>query len=111
MGNETQTAHDGAEAIAMAAAFRPDMVFLDLGMPKRNGYEVCRSLRQETWGKDMLVIALTGWGQERDRRLSLEAGFDAHVVKPVLLADLEKLLAGTPATGIRSNQRGLTGRV
>ena len=110
MGNETQTAHDGAEAIAMAAAFRPDIVFLDLGMPKRNGYEVCRRLRQETWGKDMLVIALTGWGQEEDRRLSLEAGFDAHVVKPVLPADLEKLLTGAPATGIRSNQRGLIGR-
>ena len=84
MGNETQTARDGAQAMAVAAAFRPDMVFLDLGMPKRNGYEVCRRVRRETWGEDMLVIVLTGWGEERDRRLSLKAGFD----RPLLKRDL-----------------------
>ena len=99
MGNETLTAHGGQEALNVAATFRPDVMFLDIGMPKLNGYEVCRRLRQEAWGKDMLVIALTGWGQDEDKRLSLEAGFDSHMVKPVLAPDLEKLLAGTTAAG------------
>ena len=99
MGNETLTAHGGQEALNVAATFRPDVMFLDIGMPKMNGYEVCRRLRQEAWGKDMLVIALTGWGQDEDKRLSLEAGFDSHMVKPVLAPDLEKLLAGTTAAG------------
>ena len=97
MGHETQTAHDGVDALAVAAAFKPDMVFLDIGMPKLNGYDVCRRLRQEAWGKDTVVIALTGLGQDEDKRLSLEAGFDSHLVKPVLPAALEKLLAGAAA--------------
>ena len=97
MGNETLTAHDGLEALEVAVAFRPDVMFLDIGMPKLNGFEVCRRLRQQAWGKDMLVIALTGWGQEEDKRLSMEAGFDFHMVKPVLPAALEKLLAGATA--------------
>ena len=99
MGNETLMAHDGQEALDAAAAFRPDVMFLDIGMPRLNGYEVCRRLRQEVWGKNILVIALTGWGQDEDRRLSSEAGFDFHVVKPVLPAALEKLLAGATARG------------
>ena len=94
MGNETQLAHDGLQALNMAAAFRPNVMFLDIGMPKLNGYEVCRRLRQESWGKDMVVIALTGWGQEEDKRRSLDAGFDFHMVKPVLPAALEELLVG-----------------
>ena len=80
MGNETQTAHDGLEALDAAASFRPDLALLDIGMPKLNGYEVCRGIRQQAWGKDMLLVALTGWGQEEDRRQSLAAGFDAHLV-------------------------------
>ena len=99
MGNKTLTAHDGLEALEVAVAFRPDVMFLDIGMPKLNGFEVCRRLRQQAWGKDMLVIALTGWGQEEDKRLSMEAGFDFHMVKPVLPAALEKLLAGATAAG------------
>jgi len=67
---------------------------LDIGMPKLNGYEVCRRLRKESWGKDMVVIALTGWGQEEDKRRSLEARIDAHLVKPVLPGALEELLVG-----------------
>ena len=100
MGNETETAFDGLEALAVAAAFRPDVALLDIGMPKLNGYEVCRRIRQQAWGESMVLYALTGWGQEEDRRRSLAAGFDAHLVKPVLPADLEKLLAGVTAAKV-----------
>ena len=93
-GNETRTAHDGIEALNVAAAFRPDVMLLDLGMPKLNGYEVCRRVRQQAWGKSILVIALTGWGQDEDKRRSLAAGVDAHLVKPVDLVALNKLLTG-----------------
>ena len=96
-GNETRTAHDGLEALDVAAAFRPDVILLDIGMPKLNGYEVCRSIRQQAWGKNMVVIALTGWGQEGDRRKSHAAGFDFHLIKPVDLDVLNKLLAGVTA--------------
>ena len=98
LGNETQTAHDGLEALEVAQAFRPDVVLLDIGLPKLNGYEVCRRIRQQAWGKGVVLFALTGWGQEEDQRRSLAAGFDAHLVKPVLPATLENLLAGVPAS-------------
>jgi len=97
-GNETQMAHDGLAALEVAATFRPDVMLLDIGMPKLNGYEVCRRIRQQAWGKDIVVIALTGWGQEEDKRRSLEAGVDYHLVKPVDFASLEKLLTGVTAT-------------
>ena len=82
-GHETFTAHDGAAALDAAARHRPDVVLLDIGLPTLNGYEVCRRIREEPWGKEMVLIALTGWGQEEDRRKSHEAGFDGHLVKPV----------------------------
>ena len=97
-GYETRMAHDGIEALDVATAFKPDVMLLDLGMPKLNGFEVCRSIRQQAWGKNITVVALTGWGQEEDKRRSLAAGVDAHLVKPVDLADLERLLAGVTAT-------------
>ena len=97
-GNETRTAHDGLEALDVAAAFRPDVMLLDIGMPKLNGYDVCRRIRQQAWGKNIVVIALTGWGQEEDKRRSLAAGVDAHLVKPVDFAALQKLLTGVTAT-------------
>ena len=75
---------------------RPEAVLLDIGMPKLNGYEVCRRIRKEEWGKDMFLVALTGWGQEEDRRRTDEAGFDAHLVKPVDPDELVKLLADMP---------------
>ena len=100
MGNETQTAYDGVEALEVAAAFRPDVMLLDIGMPKLNGYEVCRRIRQQAWGKSMVLYALTGWGQEEDQQRSVAAGFDAHLVKPVLPGDLEKLLAGLIAAKV-----------
>ena len=104
-GNETLTAHDGLEALEVAAAFRPDIMLLDIGMPKMNGYEVCRRLRQEPWGKDTVVIALTGWGLEEDKRKSKEAGVNSHLVKPASPAAIEKLLAGMTATTLRPADR------
>jgi CheY-like chemotaxis protein len=93
-GHDIQTAHDGLEAVQAAAAFRPDVVLLDIGMPKMNGYEAARHIRQQPWGKRMVLIALTGWGQAEDRRRTTEAGFDYHLVKPVEPKALEELLNG-----------------
>jgi CheY-like chemotaxis protein len=91
-GNEVRTAGDGAEAVEAAGAFRPDVVLLDIGMPKVNGYEAARRIREQEWGRSILLVALTGWGQEEDRRKSREAGFDLHLVKPVDPDTLEGLL-------------------
>jgi PAS domain S-box-containing protein len=82
-GNEVQTAYDGLAAVEAAERLRPDVVLLDIGMPKLNGYEACRRLREQPWGQGLLLVALTGWGQEEDKRRTEEAGFDAHLVKPV----------------------------
>ena len=91
-GNVTRTAHDGVEAVEAAASFRPNLVLLDLGLPKMNGYEAARTIRNQSWGKAMVLVALTGWGQDEDRRKTKEGGFDAHLVKPVDFAVLAKLL-------------------
>jgi CheY-like chemotaxis protein/two-component sensor histidine kinase len=95
-GHVTHMAHDGHEAIEAAERFRPDAVLLDVGLPGLNGYEVCRRIREQPWGKDLILVALTGWGQEADRRRSEEAGFDAHMVKPPDHDVLTKLLAALP---------------
>ena len=95
-GNTVHTAFDGAEAIQAAESFGPDVILLDIGLPKLNGYEVCRTIRNYDWGVKIVIIALTGWGQEEDRRKSSEAGFNGHLVKPVEHAALGKLLAGIP---------------
>jgi PAS domain S-box-containing protein len=92
MGHETRTAYDGLEAVQAAATYRPDVVLLDIGLPKMNGYEVARHIRQQPWGQRMILIAQTGWGQEEDKRRALEAGFDQHLTKPVEAAVLETLL-------------------
>lgn len=97
-GNEIRTAYDGIEAVQSAETFRPELVLLDIGLPKLNGYEVARRIRQQPWGRDVILVALTGWGQDEDRRRSKEAGFNFHLVKPVELSALEKLLAGMRAT-------------
>jgi PAS domain S-box-containing protein len=83
LGHETWTAYEGLKGVELAELHRPDVVLLDLGMPKLNGYDACRQLRAQPWGKDMLLIAQSGWGQEDDKRRSREAGFDAHLVKPI----------------------------
>ena len=93
MGNTVQRAGDGQEAVTLAAAFRPNVIVMDIGMPKLNGYEACRRIRQEAWGQSVVMIATTGWGQEDDRRRSKEAAFDHHFVKPVDFNALEQLLA------------------
>jgi PAS domain S-box-containing protein len=94
-GNHTLTAYDGLEALDVAAKFKPDLVLLDIGMPKVNGYEVCRRLRQDAGTRGTVIVALTGWGQEEDKRRSLEAGFDAHLVKPVMPGAIDALVAHT----------------
>ena len=91
--NDVHLAYDGEEALAASAQWRPEVVLLDIGLPKLNGYEVARRIRGQAWGKDLVLVALTGWGQDEDRRQSSEAGFDGHLVKPVEHAALMKLLA------------------
>jgi two-component system CheB/CheR fusion protein len=93
-GNVVETAHDGAAALAAAEAFRPDVILLDIGMPKMSGYEVARKIRAATWGQDVVLVALTGFGQPEDRMKSREVGFDHHLVKPVELSALMTLLEG-----------------
>jgi len=93
MGNEVDTAYDGEQAVEAAASLRPEVVVLDLGMPKLNGYEACRRIREQPWGREMFLIALTGWGQEEDRLRTAEAGFNCHMVKPADPETLMKLLA------------------
>ncbi len=92
-GHETDTAYDGLEAVQAAATFRPQVVLLDIGLPKVSGYEAARLIREQPWGKGMALLALTGWGQDEDKRRAMEAGFDHHLTKPVEPAALEKLLA------------------
>lgn len=75
-GNEIRTAHDGLEAVSAAETFHPELVLLDIGLPKLNGYDVARRIRQQPWGRDVILVALTGWGQDEDRRRSKEAGFN-----------------------------------
>lgn len=91
-GNEVRLASDGQEAVEMAAEYRPDVILLDIGMPRLNGYEACRQIRQQPWGKNTVIFALTGWGQEEDLRKSREAGFNHHLVKPVEPMVLFKML-------------------
>jgi PAS domain S-box-containing protein len=102
LGNEVGTAYDGEQAVEAAAALRPEVVVLDLGMPKLDGYEACRRIREQPWGQGMFLIALTGWGQEEDRQRTAEAGFNQHMVKPVDPDALMKLLAS------RSSEPGAT---
>jgi signal transduction histidine kinase/PAS domain-containing protein len=83
IGNETQIAYDGLAAVEAAAAFKPDVILLDIGLPKINGYDVARRVRKQSWGEKILLVALTGWGQGEDREKSREAGFNHHMVKPV----------------------------
>lgn len=92
LGNDVRMAHDGVEAVEVAESFRPGVVLMDVGMPKLDGYEATRRIRERQWGRTTTIIALTGWGQDSDRARSREAGCDGHLVKPVMLADLEKLL-------------------
>ncbi|HEX3111923.1 MAG TPA: ATP-binding protein, partial [Candidatus Eisenbacteria bacterium] len=92
-GHRVQVAYDGESALAAADRFRPDVAFIDIGMPKRSGYEVAVELRLRPWSESVRLIAVTGWGQESDRRRAQEVGFDAHLVKPATPDVLLGLLA------------------
>jgi len=101
LGNEIRTAYDGQAAFDGAAEFRPDVLLLDIGLPKLDGYQACRLIRKEPWGKDIFIVALTGWGQEDARSLSNEAGFDKHLIKPVDFGELIALLDSLPQPSVR----------
>jgi CheY-like chemotaxis protein len=94
MGNETRTVYDGEAAVEAAAVFHPDVILLDIGLPKMSGLDAARRIRAESWGRSALLVAMTGWGQEEDRRRSREAGFDAHYTKPLEPDVLRRLIAG-----------------
>jgi PAS domain S-box-containing protein len=91
-GHETHTAYDGLLALEEADRIRPEVILLDIGLPELNGYEVAHTLREKTWGKNILLLALTGWGQPENRRRTQESGFDGHLVKPVEVASLMEIV-------------------
>jgi CheY-like chemotaxis protein len=92
MGHEVDRAYDGEQAIELASKVLPELILLDIGMPRLDGYETCRRIRAESWGERAVVVALTGWGQDEDRQKSRAAGFDHHLVKPVEIGDLGALM-------------------
>jgi CheY-like chemotaxis protein len=106
-GHETWTANDGLAAVDAAASLQPDVIFMDLGLPVLNGYEAARRIRELQCDKTPVLVALTGWGQDADRRRSESAGFDAHLVKPVDDRVLGKLLGELRNGNARDNAKGL----
>jgi CheY-like chemotaxis protein len=92
-GHEVQTAHDGLAAVQAAINYRPDIVLLDIGLPGLNGYEVAKQIRQHPELKHVVLVALTGYGQDSDRQASGQAGFTHHIVKPARFEELQKILA------------------
>jgi CheY-like chemotaxis protein len=97
-GHEVRVAHQGRAALSLAQTFRPDVALLDIGMPDLSGYEVSQELRREPWGQWIQLIALTGWGQEKDRQQALEAGFNHHLTKPIDPDQLEALISSGQQT-------------
>jgi CheY-like chemotaxis protein len=95
LGHETRVAHNGRKALAVAGEFRPDAMVLDIAMPQLGGHDVARTIRREPWGGDVLLIAASGWGQDGDKQKSEDAGFDHHLVKPVEIDLLDRLLRDT----------------
>jgi CheY-like chemotaxis protein len=108
-GHDVRTALDGHEAERVAEAFRPHVVLLDIAMPGRDGHEAARRIRAQPWGKAMVLVAVTGWGQEQDRERTREAGFDAHLVKPVDHEELSQLLESFRRTLERTEPDGRAG--
>src|SRR5207248_5714106 len=92
-GHQVNTANDGLEALSISPAFKPEIVLLDLGMPNLNGYATAHRMREQPWGQDIVLVALTGWGQPKDRDRTSRAGFNAHLVKPVGVEELFGTLA------------------
>ena len=100
-GHEVETAEDGLQALEIASVFGPQVVLLDLGMPKLNGYETAKRIREAPWGHNVSLVALTGWGQPKDRQRTLEAGFNAHLVKPVGSSELMDVISRVAAAKTR----------
>ena len=92
LGAQVRIAYSGAQALTACAEFEPELIFLDLSMPQMDGFETARRLRALPSGRSVRLIALTGWGEERTRRLASEAGFDRHLTKPATLSELQALL-------------------
>ena len=92
-GHNVRTAYDGPDALNLASVFKPEVVILDLGLPTMDGFEIARQIEEQSWGKDIALVALTGWGQQEDYRRTSDAGFDAHLVKPVAPEELLRILA------------------
>lgn len=99
LGHEVWVAHDGLEAVEQAERFRPEVVLMDIGMPRLNGLDAVRRIRERPWSGQVAIIALTGWGQEVDRQRSRTAGCDGHLVKPVALPSLEQILSELSVPG------------
>lgn len=91
-GHDVRTAHDGLEALAVGQLFAPELIFLDIGMPVMDGYQTARQIRERNWGRDVYLVALTGWGRDADREAALAQGFQHHLVKPALPEDLTAVL-------------------
>jgi PAS domain S-box-containing protein len=104
LGDEVRIAHDGVEAVEAAELFRPHVILMDVGMPKLNGYEATQRIRERPWGRSVAIVALTGWGQQGDRERSRAAGCDGHLVKPLSLPDLQKLLEELTGDGDHSRR-------
>jgi CheY-like chemotaxis protein len=94
MGNDVRIANDGLEAVEQAAAFQPDIVLMDIGMPRLDGYEAARRIRNQEWSRDTLLVAVTGWGPSDDDAEATAAGFDCHFTKPLDPAELRRLVHG-----------------
>jgi len=97
-GNDVRVAHDGQQCLTIAQTFQPDIIFLDLGMPRMDGWETASRIRASEWGREMRLVALTGWGQPQDRDRTAAAGFDAHLVKPIGAAEV-LVLVNDPKMG------------
>ena len=98
-GHKVRIAHTGQAALDLAHRFHPHVLLLDIGMPELNGYQVAEAIRAAPWGRNMVLIAVTGWGQEADKRRALAAGFDHHLTKPIDVTRLEALLQGSSSLG------------
>jgi CheY-like chemotaxis protein len=110
LGHLTRVAHDGASAVTAATEFTPDVIFLDIGLPIMNGYDVAQALRAQPQFSHVHIAAVTGWGQDEDRRRAREAGCDSHFTKPLSPAALEELLGKIAAPELDDSRAGATPR-
>jgi CheY-like chemotaxis protein len=106
LGHTVRMTHDGASALVVGQEFRPDLVLMDIGMPGMDGYETCEKMREQQWAATTRIVALTGWGQEEDKRKAKRAGFDEHLVKPVDRKTLIEVLSTTATTLQRQASAG-----